>query len=289
MLRTPENPSYGRQVMQEHSSTFSRASELLPLNLRTKTEQFYAFVRTADQFVDTDTPDHEGLAMFREQTFQSITGIQSGNRVIDNFAQIVTNPDNPIELPVIEAFLDTTAHDPNREFYETYDDLKNDFMYGVAGTIGIMLSRIWGAPEEAHYFAEQQGYAFQLANIIRDVGEDYELGRQYIPQAEVRQSGLRLISPAVANTREFAKLIRSQIERQKDIAALAKLGVGYLPEEARPPVYIATKLYDKTMNRIYEDPAVVFNKKVRPTKFDIGSAVLSHKPDAFLKLLLNNF
>src|SRR5207302_276803 len=114
--------------------------------------------------------------------------------------------------------------------YESIADLES-YMRGVASSVGVMCVHIFGwkytPPERMNEFAQTFGYAFQLTNIIRDVGADLELGRIYLPLADLRSAGYtveqllardhapsfdRLMTAEYARAKEYYKRARALVD-----------------------------------------------------------------------------
>ena len=149
-----------------------------------------------------------------------------------------------------DAFLEMIrgcAMDLDETKYETPEQLES-YMRGVASSVGIMCVHIFGwthTPKERIVeFATTFGYAFQLTNIIRDVGADLEIGRVYLPREDIKAAGYTLerLSQRESGA-DFERLMLGQYKRAKDYYARARALVdvrdraGLLPAEAMAHVY----------------------------------------------------
>jgi len=116
--------------------------------------------------------------------------------------------------------------------------------------------------------AQAQGRAMQWINFVRDIAEDNELKRQYIPVEDVKKFGLKVLSEetARANPEAFKKLIDLQIKRYHEWQTEAAEGLHYIPKRLRVPLETAIDMYNWTADQIQENPLIVFEKKVKPRK-----------------------
>ncbi|RYH26765.1 phytoene synthase [archaeon] len=176
--------------------------------------------------------------------------------------------------------------------YETFDDLYL-YCYRVAGTVGLMTLPILGQnlqgrseQDKAAYLeaaappAIALGIGLQLTNILRDVGEDLERGRIYLPQDELRAFGLseRDISSCVVSER-YKQLMRFQIQRARNYYQQAEVGVRMLAPGSRFAVQASLDLYSGILDVIERNGYDNFRMRAFTTKFD----KLTMLPKAFLK------
>ncbi len=116
--------------------------------------------------------------------------------------------------------------------------------------------------------AEMQGRAMQWINFVRDIAEDNELGRQYIPTTDLKKYGLKDLKEATAreHPEAFKKLIDLQLKRYREWQAEADKGLRFIPKRLRVPLETANDMYKWTAEQIEKDPFVVYTKKVKPRK-----------------------
>ena len=155
--------------------------------------------------------------------------------------------------------------DEEKEAYANYAELE-DYMYGSAGVIGLMVTRVVGYSSEAAFpFAEKLGYAFQMTNFLRDIREDCdELGRIYMPKDELRRFGLdrRDIFAHVTDVR-FTSFMKFQIERTRRIYREALPGIKLLNWRGRLAVRVSYVLYKAILNEIERANYNVYAGRVR--------------------------
>lgn len=246
-------------ITQEHSRTFFMASSLLPAEQRDSARALYAFCRVSDDIVD----EGEGNRLFKLLRWR--------NESLGNHP----NKENPVALAwsdtrskyriprqYAEQLLDGVAWDLTQDRFETFDDLAH-YCYGVASTVGLMTMHIVGySSEEAIPYAIKLGVALQLTNILRDVGEDWEKGRLYLPQDELAQFGLTehdIDSGLISNRwREFMQF---QIDRARQLYEEAMPGIGMLGENGRFAIAAAAELYQGILGDIEAHDYNVFTRR----------------------------
>jgi phytoene synthase len=181
-------------VIAEHGKTFNTATGFLPPPKRRAIRALYAFCRVADNMVDcSDEPVEVKEAKLAEWRYKSVTASPPHNDLVA-LAWADTRLRYNIPYVYCNQLIDGIARDLRQHKYETFDDLAT-YAYGVASTVGLMMLRIIGtAPgfteEEAVPYAIKMGLALQITNILRDVGEDRQAGRLYLPESELQEWGL---------------------------------------------------------------------------------------------------
>ena len=147
--------------------------------------------------------------------------------------------------------------------YETFDELA-EYCHRVATVVGLACLKIWGYrggdPADA---AEACGMAFQLTNILRDLREDSERGRVYLPQEDLRQFGYSAVDLAAANADErFDRLMRFQIERaERFYREATKLTEG-LDAGGRRIFVMMIRVYHRLLKEIETDPSRVLSERI---------------------------
>jgi phytoene synthase len=258
-------PADQHQIFKDGSTTYYYSSRAFPRSVRDDVTTLYGFVRTADDFIDTVPQQDERFRSFREDTLTAFDGEPADDPVIDDFIELCRETD--IDQDWVEAFLHSMAMDLEKETYQTIEDVK-EYMYGSAEVIGLMMCQLLDVDEQAHEAARMQGRAMQYINFLRDIREDHQLGRQYIPQDVLEEYGLTDLSEETARDNEdaFIEMMRSEIGRYRDWQDQADAGYSHLPLRARIPVRTAARLYRWTAREIHEDPLIVYREKVKPTK-----------------------
>ena len=153
------------------------------------------------------------------------------------------------------------AMDLTVDRYDTWDDLLV-YMDGSAAVIGeMMLPILEPLRPEALAHARDLGNAFQLTNFLRDIDEDLDRGRQYVPQEDLRRFGVDLAARRA--TPEFRALMRFEIERCRELYRSADVGIALLPERSAACIRAARVLYSRILDKIELQDYDVFAGRAR--------------------------
>lgn len=254
-----------------HGKTYYLATLLLPKSKRPHVHALYGFARYADEIVDdlTSTLTHQekvdALQRWSEQLLQDISNGRSNDHVGRALVDTVQRFNIPISY--FEAFLHSMAMDLTVTQYETYDDLL-EYVYGSAAVIGLQMVQVLGTVEgktsEALVPAEKLGIAFQLANFIRDVGEDLERGRVYLPMAELRSYGVsRGMLERRSLTPQIIEALKFQIGRVRDLQNEANLGISLLSPDSQACIRAASELYCGIVDEVEKIDYQVFTTRAK--------------------------
>ncbi len=258
-LSLEESYLHAEAVTRSYARTFYFASALLSETQRKHAYAIYAFCRTADSLVDdalkgeapeeirlhltelrrfvrdplSFLPDYPWAAAFRE-TVQSLS----------------------IPAPLFEELLNGVEMDLSKSRYATFEELYL-YCYRVAGVVGQMMCYVYGlTDEESFRYAEKLGVAMQLTNILRDVKEDWQRGRLYIPQEELLSFGVS--EPEVGAgqaTPAYETLMRYQIARARSYYREAAPGIARIPSlPVRLTTLAMARLYEGILDKLEENP-----------------------------------
>ena len=274
-----------RKVQKAHSRTYYFSTRLFPAEVRPRVYALYAFMRYADEIVDTphDLPLDAQLSVLEEfeaETMAAISGASVPNPVLRAYADTVRSCG--IEPETITAFLESMKMDTRVFRYQTFSDLEA-YTYGSAAVVGLMMCRVVGVAEgKADTHAEALGIAMQLSNFLRDVGEDWRRGRVYLPLEDLAHFGYteRDLALGVVDER-FVALMRFEIDRARRLYEVADGGMGYIPRGRRFPVVVARKLYAAILDRIEAQRYDVFSRRAqvsRPAKLLVAAGCAASDP-----------
>jgi len=247
------------------SRTFYTASLFFPPKIRTDVVRFYAFVRSADDLVDTQPQNAAGFYQFRDDWCLSVSGTPSGNPIVDDF--VVLSKEHGFEKQWTEDFLSVMESDLGLVRVVDRKALLR-YTWGSAEVIGLFLSCILGLPRASRQAAILQGRSLQMINFIRDIREDNELGRSYLPLSETSLPDL-LETTANKNPEEFSRFLRAQIRQYEQWQKEADAGYCFIPRRYRVAIKTARDMYNWTARRIKKDPFLVFKFKLKPAKHTI--------------------
>lgn len=257
-----------KRLNSQHGKTYYLATLLLPPEKRPFVHALYGFARYADEIVDdlasTLTPQEKAneLHQWGARILSDIRRGHSEDPIGRAFVDTVSRWQIPIEH--VEAFLHSMAMDLTVTDYQTFDDLY-EYVYGSAAVIGLQMVPILEplSPEAAEP-ARILGVAFQMANFIRDVGEDLERGRVYLPLSELAEHG---VSRADLESRVVTESLRSalaaQIARVRDWQRQADAGIELLHPTSRPCIRAASELYCGIVDEVEAIDYQVFTRRAK--------------------------
>lgn len=252
--------AYCDDITAAHSRSFHLASSLLPADKRQAVRALYAFCRITDDIVDCAERDNieETLHVWQQHAF-------SYHPPVTDLAAIAwadARLRHHIPARYAEQLVEGVSRDLQQTRYETFDDLAT-YCYGVASTVGLMSMHIIGfSGLEAVPYAVKLGLALQLTNILRDVGEDWQRGRLYLPLEELAAFNLSEadIATGVVDER-WRHFMRFQIARNRQLYAEAWPGIQMLNPNGRFATAAAAGLYRAILEDIENHDYDVFNRR----------------------------
>lgn len=253
LLALPVDP---QAVMDRHAKSFSWAARLLSAEARRDAALLYAYARAADDFADEiqlGSLEQRSLALqdMRRGALSAESGSGAGAEEGLAVQTGVMLRNHGIPASVLENFMDSLQADTNARHLESTEDLLH-FAYGVAGTIGQMMRPLLGAAPAADSHAIALGIAMQLTNIARDVVEDAQRQRCYIPA----QWGVTLRLMATPSNTTEKSIAFAAIQRllalSDDFYAYAQSGFGAIPSHNRSAIRAAAALYQGIGKKILE-------------------------------------
>jgi len=245
---------HARLVTANYSKSFYISARMLPTERRWATFALYGFCRYTDNLIDNprqrsqeDLMDEVDF-MKREIERAYRTG-ESEHPVLQPFIAVAKKYGIPKKYPL--ELLKGVQMDMNKNRYQTFDELYL-FAYRVAGVVGLMMTHVLGYKDEAAFkYAEKLGIAMQLTNILRDVKEDKNMDRIYLPQEDMRRFGVTeedIFSEKM--NLKMHKLMRFQIKRAHGYYELADKGIPMLERKAQFAIYASSKIYRGILRKI---------------------------------------
>ncbi|MEV6927500.1 phytoene/squalene synthase family protein [Dactylosporangium sp. NPDC051485] len=259
-----------RALHRHHGRTYYLATQLLPKWKRRHVHALYGFTRYADEIVDrmggaTPRERTDELAAWSAEFLHGLRGGHTGDPLLPAVLHTIQVFD--IDLEDFRKFLHSMAMDLTVTSYETYDDLLL-YMDGSAAVIGTMMLPILESSDRAaaREPARQLGLAFQLTNFIRDVAEDLQRGRIYLPQQDLRAFGVSRadLEQALAARRSSPKiksLIRYCVSLARRHYALAAPGIPMLAPASQACMTAAYRLYGGILTEIEAQDYDVFVRR----------------------------
>ena len=255
-----------------HGKTYYLATLLLPPAKRPFVHALYGFARYADEIVDdlasilTEEEKANSLKKWGDGVLADIRSGKSKDHVGSALVDTVKRFNIPIAH--IEAFLNSMKMDLTITEYHSYEDLY-EYVYGSAAVIGLQMVAVLGTNsdtdiKQANIAAEKLGIAFQLANFIRDVGEDLDRGRIYLPITELQAHGVtremlenRIVTPQIKSA------LKEQIRRVRILKEESATGIKLLSADSRSCIEAASELYCGIVDEVEKIDYEIFTKRAK--------------------------
>jgi phytoene synthase len=255
-----------RRLNAEHGKTYFLATRLLPAGKRPFVHALYGLARYADEIVDridaSFTPQQRADALRRWSDAFMADLVRGHSEDLVGAAAVDTAVRWSIPADHFEAFFHSMTMDLTVTEYQTYEDLY-EYVYGSAAVIGLqMVPILEPRSKRAYDHARDLGVAFQLANFIRDVGEDLQRGRIYLPLAELATHG---VTPEDVRARRvddnWREALADQIGRVRMLQARANPGIAMLAPSSQPCIAAASELYCGIVDEVEANDYDVFGKR----------------------------
>ncbi|OQA33095.1 MAG: All-trans-phytoene synthase [Betaproteobacteria bacterium ADurb.Bin341] len=259
---TPDE--YCQERTAQSGSSFTASFRFLPPERRRAITAFYAFCREVDDVVD-ETPDRTQAAAQLAWWREEVERIASGH------------PEHPVGQalqPVCRQFSLPKGHlleiingmemDLKQCRYADFEELRL-YCYRVASVVGLVAAEIFGMqdPQRTRQYALDLGMAFQLTNIIRDVGEDAQRGRIYLPLNELEQFGVSTDDLLAGRASEaFIALMRFQVDRAEGYYTKALSELPAIDRKAQRPGLVMAAVYHAVLKKIQQENFRVLDQRV---------------------------
>jgi phytoene synthase len=275
-----------RAVLRNYSTSFFLVTRFLPAQKRAQVDVIYAAVRYPDEVVDTfplaEADKLRLLEVWRESYVQALGPADWRRSVADGvpvwvagFSEVVKRNNIPPEH--YHSFLDAMVADAQPRFYRDIDDLIDGYIYGSAIVVGYFLAYVYGASAPEHWQrvldgSRSLGIALQLTNFLRDVAEDQNRGRVYLPLDLLQQEGLANINCSNPGQTER---INSVLRRLSGIAEahyrLAECDLDAFAPDCRVAIQACIDVYRRLNQRIGSSPAGIRHRESVPVLEKLGS------------------
>ncbi|WP_405444884.1 phytoene/squalene synthase family protein [Streptomyces erythrochromogenes] len=261
-----------RELNAAHGKTYFLATRMLPAERRPAVHALYGFARWADDIVDVTAPGTDDgrrrtrLAALQRQLDDGLRRGEGGEPVVAALADTARR--YAIDHRLFQDFMTAMRSDLLVTAYPTYADLCG-YMHGSAAVIGLQMLPVLGTVvprKEAAPHAAALGVAFQLTNFLRDVGEDLDRGRVYLPEDLLAGHGVerellhwcrntgRQDRRVLAALREFETLTRGVYQQ-------ARPGLAMLDPASRPCIRTAYALYGSILDAVAHDGHAVLHRR----------------------------
>jgi 15-cis-phytoene synthase len=259
--RVADSYALCRDINRQYGRSYYLATRLLPASKRPYVHALYGFTRWADEIVDAGFEEPAQRERRLKEWAEAFRAGLAGGPVSDPLLPAVIDTIRRFDLDIsdFDTFLASMAMDLVVTGYPTYDDLLR-YMEGSAAVVGQMMLPILGVAPDADTVAARQaarqlGLAFQLTNFIRDVREDLDRGRVYVPEDDLARFGVdRAILAHDAGRRQTSEPVRALVEYEAGRAlshyAAARAGVDLLERRSRVCIRAAYVLYGEILQEI---------------------------------------
>jgi phytoene synthase len=261
---------YVKALTAHHSKSFYAATRLLPEKTRWATYALYGFCRYADNLIDL--PRDRSVKYLLKEVEHLRQELEIGYRtgesehpILQPFILVAKQYGIPLEYPL--ELLKGVEMDLTKKRYQNFAELYL-FAYRVAGVVGLMMAHVLGyADESAFHYAEKLGVAMQLTNILRDVKEDAEMGRIYLPLDEMHTFD---ISEEDILQERWNPLMHDfmvfQLERAEHYYQQAQPGIALLHPQSRFAISAASRIYGGILEQIQQNDFNPFLGRVYVSK-----------------------
>jgi phytoene synthase len=268
-LALPESYEYCETITRREAGNFYPAFRVLPPEQRLSMCALYTFMRIADDLSDEPGPTdqkREQLADWRRGLGRALAGDYT-HPAHPALHDTVARYNIPTEY--LEAVIDGVEMDLEPVAYATFEELRV-YCYRVASAVGLSCIHVWGFRDgdTARACAESAGLAFQLTNILRDLGEDAARGRVYLPKEDLDRFGYDAdrLARGVRDD-AFRALMRFQVERARQCYEAAWPLVPLLPPTGRAVFLLMARTYRALLTEIERRDYDVFARRVRVSKW----------------------
>jgi phytoene synthase len=280
LVSTEEAYEICRQITAEYAKTFYLGTLLMPKEKSKAIWAIYAWCRLTDELVDGDKARYttkETLAEWEQQ----LESVFAGYPVDDTDVALVDTIQNyPMGIGPFRDMIAGQQMDLVRNRYQTFEELQL-YCYRVAGTVGLMSNAVlgigadkdvvpWEKDRPVYVPTEEAialGMAMQLTNILRDVGEDIQRDRIYLPIEDLHAFNYTeqdLIAGIVDD--RWKAIVKFQVKRAREYYKQAEAGIRYLIRDSRLPVWASLMHYQGILNEIEANNYDVFNKRAFVSK-----------------------
>jgi len=258
-----------KKITKHYAKTFYLASKFLPCEKKLAAYAIYAICRISDNSVDDNVG---GASSDKLSKVKENIDLAYGKKDLDNCLLLAFRETvNKYSLPKKHFYdlIEGMRMDLYKKRYQTFDELK-EYCYKAAGVVGLIMVEVFGYRDlKAQDHAIDLGFAMQLTNILRDIKEDFERGRIYLPLEEINRFGVseKDIS-SLRVSQNFKMLMEFQIKRIRQYFASANLGIKMVDSpSSRFVVKVMIDLYSGILNEIENNDYDVYSRRAHVNNF----------------------
>jgi phytoene synthase len=270
--------AYGicRHVARSAAKNFYYGFMVLPRRKRNALSAVYAFMRHADDICDDPGMTIPERRLKLRDWLEGYHKVAEGEPTDDPVFLALCDSQHQFGIPIelLDMLVRGTGMDlqepagqPSAQpvvAYQSFSELY-DYCYHVASVVGLVCIRIFGYRDRAaEPLAEHVGIAFQLTNILRDIKEDAQMGRIYLPGEDLAQHGIT--AEALASGAELERLrplLQMEARRARDYYAAAEQLLPLIDDDAQPALWVLVEIYWRLLERIEQRNYDVFSERIR--------------------------
>lgn len=264
-VTVPESYRLCHEIARRTGKNFYYSFLVMPERKRRAMCAIYAFMRRSDDIADgaaNPALASQGLRQWRAQVEAALTAGKFEDPTLPALADTVQ--EYRIELRYFHELLDGTEMDQSVTRYETFEQLYR-YCYHVASVVGLVVLPVFGFKDaQAKVAGEACGIAFQLTNILRDVKEDAQLGRVYLPAEDLRRFGVSEADLMNGNLSQgFVELMKFEAARAREYYAKARPLIGLIDADSRGTLATMIDIYGGLLDKIEASGYAVFDGRIR--------------------------
>ena len=266
-----------REMARREAKNFYWGFISLPYEQRMAIYALYDFARQVDDEVD-GAPSPElipaRLLQQRERVRRCFTG-EANDPVMEVLVDAVKH--YAIPEAELQALIDGVERDCTQTRYQTWNDLR-EYCKLVASVVGRMCVRIFGFTDAlALEHADDLGLALQLTNILRDVREDAEMGRVYLPHEDLKRFGItdEMMLHGGANRKDWNALVDFETRRARTLFQSGYRVLRYIPRRPAACVQTMAGIYERILRKIERDPQLPLRERAALSKSEKFRVVLN--------------
>lgn len=263
----PVNYEPSRQLCEQFATSFYAAAQFLPLEKKNAAYALYGFCRYTDNIVDGEgTSDYKRkhLLLWKNALHAQWENPQLDHSILHAFVHTCQEYGIPKELGL--ALIEGLEKDLKKTEYADFDELYA-YCYAAGGIPGLLMASVSGAPTSAYPAAVSLGIGMQLTNILRDIKEDAQRGRVYLPMQEMNEYGYSTNELKNEQTNEpFHLLMNFQIQRARDYYSEAEKALEQVDPEIRLALELCLAYYREILSEIEKNHHDVFTTRALVTE-----------------------
>jgi phytoene synthase len=263
-------------VARSAAKNFYYGFMVLPRRKRNALSAVYAFMRHADDICDDPGMTIPERRVKLHDWLEGYHKVAEGEPTDDPVFLALRDSQHQFGIPIelLDMLVRGTGMDlqepagqPSAQpvvAYQSFSELY-DYCYHVASVVGLVCIRIFGYRDRAaEPLAEHVGIAFQLTNILRDIKEDAQMGRIYLPGEDLAQHGIT--AEALASGAELERLrplLQMEARRARDYYAAAEQLLPLIDDDAQPALWVLVEIYRRLLERIEQRNYDVYSERIR--------------------------